>query len=95
LLYRQRPGCPPDGQLKPSARDFSTTNAPAKIPTSHGKNPFGLELHEFRLSVVNGELQINNVNGQAGTADAVWEAVPPSDRPINGNYVNTVLNTQI
>jgi hypothetical protein len=65
--------------------------------TIRGFNGYAGGLHEFRLSVVNGELQVANVNEQAKTADAVWERVPAAERPQVGDpdYVNHVLKVAI
>lgn len=65
--------------------------------TIRGFNGYAGGMHEFRLSVVNGELQVTNVNEANKTADAVWEQVPVADRPQSGDpdYVNHVLNTAI
>jgi hypothetical protein len=56
-----------------------------------GTDTLGLHLHEFRISVQSGVLVINEIDD--GTATAVWEQVPASDRPASGdpNYVANVL----
>jgi len=65
--------------------------------TIRGFNGYARGMHEFRLSVVGGVLQVTNVNNQTNTADAVWERVPVADRPQVGDpdYVNHVLSTAI
>jgi hypothetical protein len=61
----------------------------------HGKDKFGLEMHEFKIAVYAGILRVARINERALTGVAVWELVFASDRPQNAgnpNYVNEVLS---
>lgn len=57
-----------------------------------GRDAFGLPLHEFRLKTnVDGSLALH-VDEQAKTGNAIWERVPPTQRPRSGdpNYVTNI-----
>jgi PKD repeat protein len=97
---RQLQGLPPVSVVVPpfSSGDFDTNLMELERDALRGYNGWGgpsflgIELHEYRLKIAGGALEVV-ANPQTGAYEAVWEEVPTSDRHSFGDpdYVNHVL----
>jgi hypothetical protein len=100
---RKLQGLPPVSVVVPSftSGDFDTNLMELERDSIRGYNCWpvgsnyrflGLELHQYRLKITSGKLDVV-MNPQAGAHEAVWEEVPVRDRGNCGDpdYVNNVL----